>query len=489
MTRWSVWFDEAFGIYLIRFNYMDVAKYTAADVHPPMYYWLLKFWSTLFGTSELALRSLSLVGVLVAILFVYLTIRKYFSWHISVWALALLSVSPLLIRYSEEARMYGMVAAIVAAATYLFADLLVKPTRKKYVLYAVLISLGMWTHYFTALFWIAHALFRFAVVRGKAKHNVIRAYFSREWLAVYAGAILLYLPWLPFLIRQVTGVQGGGFWIPAVTIGTPFGFVSDIFMYREVGEATGWFALAGLILVTVVVGTFTYVLGKLRGEQKKSFSLLLVMVIVPTLLLIGASMPPLRPAFIDRYIIASALYLLVALGVAIGYLVSQRKLRRTGIILAIFITLIQLMGVNYVYQIGNFNKVSHDTLPIRQTMQAAQALARPGEPFVAKTVWRFYETHYYQTASNLVYIQAEDNLTWGSYDMVRYNNYQKVQDVAAFAKQHNGTIWYLADWENYGKPELPPTGKWQVLKEVNLPEVPENKSTLRAVELKLISEE
>ena len=87
-----------------------------------------------------------------------------------------------------------------------------------------------------------------------------------------------------------------------------------------------------------------------------------------------------------------------------------------------------------------------------------------------------------------MYIQAEDNLTWGSYDMVRYNNYQKVQDVAAFAKLHNGIIWYLADWQNYGDPELPPTGEWEVLQEVNIPDVPETKSTLRAVQLRLINE-
>ena len=489
ISRWSVWFDEAFGIYLIRFNYLDVAVYTAADVHPPMYYWMLKFWSTLFGTSELALRSLSLMGMLVAILFVYLTIRKYFKWDVSVWALVLLSVSPLLIRYSEEARMYGVVAAIVAAATYVFVDLMAKPTMRKRVIYAVLIALGMWTHYFTALFWLAHAAYRFIAVREHSSHNVAKRYFSKEWIIIYVGAVLLYLPWVPLLIRQLGGVQGGGFWIPAATIGTPFGFITDIFLYREVAEATGWFALIGLVLVSLIIGAVWYGCKHFSGEQKKLFRLLVIMAAVPVILLMLASLPPLRPAFIDRYIIPSALYLLAALGVVFGYLITRKRTRTIGLIAAAFVVVVQLLGVAYVYQIGNFNKISHDTLPIQQTMQAAQALAKPGEPFVAKTVWRFYETHYYQTTDNPVYIQAEDSLTWGSYDMVRYNNYQKVQDVAEFAKLHNGIIWYLADWQNYGDPQLPPTGTWEVLQEVNLSEVSETKSTLRAVQLKLISAE
>ena len=409
ITRWSVWFDEAFGIYLIRFNYLDVAAYTAADVHPPMYYWLLKFWSSLFGTGELALRSLSLVGMLVAIAFVYLTIRKYFKWDVSVWALVLLSVSPLLIRYSEEARMYGVVAAIVAAATYVFVDLLEKPTTRKRVLYAVLIAIGMWTHYFTALFWLAHAAYRFIVIRERSSHDVARRYFSKEWIMIYGGAILLYLPWVPSLIRQVTSVQGGGFWIPAATVGTPFGFVTDIFLYREVSEATGWFALIGLLLVALIIGAVWYAYKHLKGEQKRLFNVLIVMAAVPVVLLILASLPPLRPAFIDRYIIPSAIYLLAALGIVFGYLITYKRTRTIGLMAAGFVVLVQLLGIVYVYQIGNFNKISHDTLPIRQTMEAAQALAKPGEPFVAKTVWRFYETHYYQTSNNLVY-----------FDMLRY---------------------------------------------------------------------
>ena len=40
--RSSIWFDEAFGAYLIRFNFAEIFHYTSLDVHPPFYYWLLK---------------------------------------------------------------------------------------------------------------------------------------------------------------------------------------------------------------------------------------------------------------------------------------------------------------------------------------------------------------------------------------------------------------------------------------------------------------
>src|SRR6218665_1653730 len=59
--RASIWFDEAFSVYIAQFNFWDIARYTASDVHPPLYYWLLKIWSSLFGTTELAYRSLSIL--------------------------------------------------------------------------------------------------------------------------------------------------------------------------------------------------------------------------------------------------------------------------------------------------------------------------------------------------------------------------------------------------------------------------------------------
>lgn len=38
----SIWFDEAFSAYITQFSFLDIARYTATDVHPPLYYWALK---------------------------------------------------------------------------------------------------------------------------------------------------------------------------------------------------------------------------------------------------------------------------------------------------------------------------------------------------------------------------------------------------------------------------------------------------------------
>ena len=55
------------------------------------------------------------------------------------------------------------VFAIVIGATYAL-DLALETQKKRYyILYAILLALGMWTHYFTALAWLAHVVYITAV--------------------------------------------------------------------------------------------------------------------------------------------------------------------------------------------------------------------------------------------------------------------------------------------------------------------------------------
>ena len=53
MSRSSIWHDEGFTAMLVKkFSYLEIIARTARDVHPPLYYLLLKPWTSLFGYSE-----------------------------------------------------------------------------------------------------------------------------------------------------------------------------------------------------------------------------------------------------------------------------------------------------------------------------------------------------------------------------------------------------------------------------------------------------
>ena len=57
--NYDVWLDEAFTGIFIRSNFYDMIKATAMDVHPPLYYVLLKLFAMVFGYHIPALKIFS----------------------------------------------------------------------------------------------------------------------------------------------------------------------------------------------------------------------------------------------------------------------------------------------------------------------------------------------------------------------------------------------------------------------------------------------
>ena len=128
----SLWSDEGNTWALIQRSFAQIARDAAADIHPPGYYWLLKLWSMPFGTSAFAMRSFSaLCGILLVWVvyqiglqlanspsalrpphpFVSLRTSSAFRLpHSALLAALLAAINPFAIYYSQEARMYMLLA-------------------------------------------------------------------------------------------------------------------------------------------------------------------------------------------------------------------------------------------------------------------------------------------------------------------------------------------------------------------------------------------
>ena len=118
----SLWNDEGNSWAMLARSFGEIAAAAAADIHPPGYYWLLKAWSLLFGDSALAMRSLSAVlGVILVALVAALArraVRGRPAWrYFPVVAALLAALNPFQIYYSQEARMY-MLLAVAAAGLF-----------------------------------------------------------------------------------------------------------------------------------------------------------------------------------------------------------------------------------------------------------------------------------------------------------------------------------------------------------------------------------
>ncbi len=389
--RSSIWFDESYSAYLVRGDFGQIWTETAQDVHPPLFYFLLKIWSNIFGNTDFAMRFISVFFGAISIILAFHLLKRWFGVKTAGVATALLSLSPFLIRYGQEMRMYTLIFAIVLGATYAL-DLALETRKKRYyIIYAILVALGMWTHYFTALAWLAHVVYLTAV----KKINI----FKRPWLFTYLGAVLLFLPWIPAFLTQTATVQQG-FWIPGVTFSTLPDYISEAAYFKEFSNGVdAWWALL-LIVWCIIFGLVLY-------RTKKKPSLLLSLVFVPPVLLFLLSMPPLSSMFVSRYVTYSAI-LLFALAGCLAMLVLKKNIKLA------LIFLILTLGVE-AYGIVNV-ETREPRGYSKEIVTTIQSLSEPGEPTVLKDGGlQEYDFSFYSTEKNPIYIVDEwTDYPWGS---------------------------------------------------------------------------
>ena len=476
----SIWFDEAFSAYIIQFNFLDIARYTATDVHPPFFYWLLKIWAGVFGHTELGLRSMSVFFGIIAAIFGYLFVKRKFGRRAALVGLVILALSPLFIRYSQEARMYTLAAALVMSATYVMSRALETGNRKLWIVYGVLVSLGMWTHYFTALAWIAHWVWRFVVIKqtGAKRKLLFKKFFDRNWLTAYIIAVGLYLPWIPAMVIQLVVVQTGGFWIIPVGVDSITGYFGTLTFFLEHDRVTGWLSAAlGLMgVIVTVLGIRTYRQG--NRAFKNNYLLLLALAAVPPIVLFIASLPPLQSSFVERYLLPTAVASALFMGVTLVYGLSKTKVWKQvvlyGIILAILIS-----GLSTMYYYGNYNKNSRTGIETEQLIKQAIEKSEPGQPIVAASPWVFYEAVFYNSEEHPIYfIDSQTNYDYGSLDMLKYSDKNKIKDLDAFTKEHP-VIWYIGYFEGDVNP---PVTTWKQIDATSVTNHVDGKSVYRGVE-------
>ncbi|MDE6138418.1 MAG: glycosyltransferase family 39 protein, partial [Candidatus Gastranaerophilales bacterium] len=105
--------------------------------HTPLYFFLLHFWMKIFGDSEVAIRSLSVVFGILTVPVVYLVSSKITTKTNSLIVCLFSAVSPLLVLFSAEARMYSMVVLLVMLSLNFLVDFEQKNDKKSLIKLAI----------------------------------------------------------------------------------------------------------------------------------------------------------------------------------------------------------------------------------------------------------------------------------------------------------------------------------------------------------------
>ena len=437
----SIWFDESYSAYLVRGDFGQIWHETSMDVHPPFFYFALKIWSSLFGTTDIAMRFMSIFFGLIAIVFIYQLLKRYFGVKTASIATIAVAISPMFIRYGQEMRMYTMVLAIVFSATYFLSLALDHKDKKLYwIVYAILIATGMWTHYFSAFMWLAHVAL--ILIHFKGPKNILKdKKLTKTIIGTYILAIILYLPWIPSFFNQIKTVQSG-FWIPPITLNTPINLLSNALFFKDAEDVTSWVAILGFL----TLGLFIYAFLKLKKPKKEDqgIKLISVMILAPILIMTILSLPPLTSSFVDRYV----LYSIVSIWVLFGIIIALTKKRAQKIILAVLLIITATLGIINV-------ETREPKGYVKEIIAEVFQVADEKEPIIANNVWTYYDGIFYSSEAHPIYLFNEwVNYEYGSLEPIRDYRANLVDNAEDFLKDYD-KIWYIMDTPEDGKVEFP----------------------------------
>jgi 4-amino-4-deoxy-L-arabinose transferase-like glycosyltransferase len=355
----SLWYDEGFSVYLARMGLGEITANTAADIQPPLYYYLLHGWIQLFGDTELALRSLSvLFGVLTIPLMYAMALRLFSSRLAGLLAALLIAVSPLHVWYGQEARMYTLLTFLCLLSSFLLLLAIdAKKTRNVLILWAAytLVNVAaLYTHYF-AIFVLAFQAVLIFVIWVAREFRPLHLILGG--LASGVVTLLLYLPWLPYLITRYgadVSYLPGQLKIWEVLVDIVLSFVGGESIPEGIGLLLSFGY--GLVLVLCFVALLSAASRAARQTAQESSHALPASYVPLLFLLLYLLLPPAlilafsynSPKFNARYVMISqpAFLLLVAGGLAVLWTRRTSVLRDVLRLVLAASCLIFLLGVS-----------------------------------------------------------------------------------------------------------------------------------------------
>lgn len=332
-TTSDLWLDEALTVNIAHLPLHEIPSYLKRDGSPPLYYYLLHFWISWFGTSDVAVRSLSGVFGVITLPLVWLAGKRLGGKTLAWAALLLLTTSPFAVRYDTETRMYSLVALLTVLGFLALDRSLSRPRAGNLIAVGVVTGLLLYTHYWalylvgTIVLWLAW--------QGWWGRPAWRTGARKSLVAVLIGC-LTFVPWLPI------------FWFQTRHTGTPWAttasfasMVSSVTAFAGGGTNSGKalalmiFALAGLgvfglatgrhhidldlrtrplarPVAVVVVGTLGAALAGGLLAKSTFDARYASVVFVPLILLVAVGVT----TFLDRRIRLAVLALAVAVGLA-----------------------------------------------------------------------------------------------------------------------------------------------------------------------------
>lgn len=301
----NIWTDEAYTIDLLKNcrSIQDVWEFTGGDVHPPLYYMILLPFSNLFGIQLQLLKILSIIPMILTLLLGAFTIRRRFGNRVAALFIMMLTAMPVMMEYVVQVRMYTWALLFITVAG-LSAFQAYETGKVRYYIYLGLAgTAAAYTHYFafTAALWIYGFLFLAILISVIRKRNSIIELV--KWITVSVLSAVLFLPWLPYMMKQVSGVSRS-YWIAPVTKEVVIEYFDWFF---ETDLPYSAVLLKILMVAAIIIIAYRFIVSLRKKSRNMSETRLCVSVTLGFVVLLATVATGIvlsrliRPIFIIRY--------------------------------------------------------------------------------------------------------------------------------------------------------------------------------------------
>lgn len=346
----NLWFDEIYSWHISLSGFIRIVAETSGDIHPPLFYFVLKIWMFVFSDSVLSMRMLSVVLSLASMVLLWrLSLLLLADKTQTALVLLMYSLSPLNIFYSQEVRMLNLNLFLTLTSVYSFVRYLKAPNVRTGIIYCLATALSLYTHYFALFILIAEIVCAaYIYIINEDRRSSIKPFFKYP-----AFAFAMFMPWLPIMIGQALKGQP---WRSSQSAGevaaAVFSYFQDMFLsVYHTYESMAVSYVSRVVSLSVMLFLFLCIMRTVNSRPKVLHPALAAVALFIIPLVLAAIVSFRQSIIMSRYLSILAPYLFISL----AYFSYRYYSKRTAAILCILVCAVSAFGVsvNYSNQFKN----------------------------------------------------------------------------------------------------------------------------------------
>ena len=434
----NIWFDEAYSVGMANHTVIDIWKIGGNDVHPVLYYWMLRIVNILTNGSILAYRLFSALPVVLLGILGITHIKKDFGEKTGILFSFFSYFLPMMAVYANQIRMYSWALYIVTVlAIYSYRIYLGQDSKKNWMIFGITSLASLYIHYYGLM--SAGLINIFLLINFITKK---RWKELKTQIAIGIIQVIAYLPWILVLFNQMKHVLHG-FWI---------GFTFPNTIYEIVGcQMNGTLNSTKALAISFSVNMLLFIalaVVAIKNRKNRDFNfkpakyaIILYLAVIFVSLIITVILD--SSILYHRYLfVITGLYIF-----AVSYILAESNAKY---LIASVCIIVLIFGIyNNIIQIRD-NYAEENSKPIKYLKENVQesdvfVYNEVGSGFVCASIFTENKQYYYN--KNGENFNVEESYKAWAPQMETYV-------TTEFLENCTGRIWVIESWSNTCYEEL-----------------------------------